>query len=207
MTLFNTIARTIIVLFAIGLIFISVSVEKYMSEPSFEAAENPVERLFGITRAEEFIQEDEEIFMRQSFAYLAGDNQTADNGGQIVRPINDTFNRLVVAKNLARQRNFDKALDILSNVESGDALSYDVRLLQAQINSAAGNYHRAEQIFRNLRAEFPHQPDLMVAYAHLYLDRGQLADAETLFSKTLFEYPGFSAAQAGLTKVRQARQQ
>ncbi len=207
MTQFNIFARSIIVLFAIALIFISVNFEEYVAETSIEAVENPVERLFEITQADQHFQDNEEIFQRKTYAYLAGNYQETGNSKQGFRPINDTANRLVVAKNLARQKKYDKALTILDEVEFGDAFSYDVRILQAQINSSAGQYDLADQIFSNLREEFPHDPDLMVAYGHLFLDRGLLSNAESLFSKTLVEYPGYSGAQDGLAQVRQARRQ
>ena len=202
---FNTIAWSVIVLFAIALIFISVNVERYVSEPSLENAENPIERLFEIRRADNSLEDDQEIFQRKTYAYLASDGQL-ENFEQSVRPVNDTANRLIVAKKLAKQKNYDKALSLLNNVKSSDTQSYDVRIMRAWISSSIGHYEDAEQIFRNLRAEFPHDPDLMVAYGHHFLNRGQLIEAENLFSQTLVEYPGYSDARAGLIQVRQARQ-
>lgn len=207
MTLFNIILRSLIVLSAVAIIFISVSYEKYNAETLVISVENPVERLFGVTEAKEAAGEtNAEIFKRSTLAYLATDEQKTP-GKVVLRPLNDTANRLIVAKHLSKQGKHDKALRILENAYPSDLSSFDVRFLQAQIYSKAKDFKTAEDIFRQLRAEFPHDPDLMVARAHLYLDQGQLSKAESLFSKTLVGYPGYEDAKAGLTLVRQARRQ
>ncbi len=146
-----------------------------------------------------------EILSRPLYAYLADESQ-GTLPATYTRPANDTANRISVARNLAEQKQFEKALIILGNVSEGDAPSYDVRFLRARILSWSGQHDAADYIFKGLRAEYPHDPDVMVSHGYLKYYQGQLRDAEYLFSQVLISYPGYSDARNGLNRVRKARQ-
>jgi len=150
-------------------------------------------------------QETPEILSRPVYAYLA--EERPGLASPAIRPVNDTVNRLSVARTLADQKQFEKALTILGNVKQADAPSYDVRFLQARIMSWAGSHANADDLFLRLRSEFPHDPDVMVSYGYSQFYQGQFQKAEYLFSQVLIGYPGFADARSGLNKVRKARQQ
>jgi len=205
MSVFNIFWRSGIVLFVIALIIIPVRYGNSVLDYVPGMSGNSVETVYEvITPSDAEFKDGGEIFKRSSYSYLA--EETLDlrpiSGN---RPVDDTVNRLVVAKNLAGEELYGRALVILANVTPEDEPSYDVRMLRAEILTRSGEFARANQIYENLRREYPYNPDVMVSHGNMFIAEGRLQTAESLFSRVLVEYPGFESARAGLSKVRQSR--
>ncbi len=196
MSLLTIVVRSFLVLVVLALMVLPIRFEMDKADVA-EAAEN------GET-LEIAEPQTPEILSRPVYAYLADESQGILSASY--RPANDTANRLSVARTLAEQKQFEKALIILGNVKEEDAPSYDVRFLRARILSWGGQHDAADYIFRGLRAEFPHDPDVMVSHGYLKYYQGQHRDAEYLFSQVLISYPGYVDARNGLNRVRKARQ-
>jgi len=144
------------------------------------------------------------IFEIPHFAYLADENSLRQ-ANYANRPIKDTENRVIVAKDLAEQKQFRKALAILSNVQISDQSNYDVKFLRARILSWDGQYYSAEQEFQALRRQYPQDADIMVAYGYLQYYQNRLANAESLFQQVLRKYPDYEDARRGLVAAQNAR--
>lgn len=211
MSMFSIFLRSTIVLAILAIIIVPMKFEKHFAEPVAEISEKPVENLFGVSMANEEAVQDKEaaankIFSRRSYAYLADETQNADQT-PTYRPNNDTANRLAVAHVLSNQGQLNKALIILENVKTEDVPSYDVRLMRAKIMSRSDQFQSAENIFNALYAEFPHDPDILVAYGFSKYAQGDMSSAEAMFSKVLANYPGYADAKEGISRVRKAKRQ
>jgi len=143
------------------------------------------------------------LLNQPSFSYLADDSRQIERA----RPDNDTENRLLVANDLAKQKQFDRALIILGNIKSEDLSRYDVRFLKARIQSWSGHHAQADHGFQTLRMEFPQDPDIMVSHGFLKYYQGQYRQAETLFQTVLAKHPGYTDARNGLARTRRAMAQ
>jgi len=197
MSLLTIFVRSFLVLVVLVLMILPIRFE--LSKAEMAEAAN------GEDLAGPAVIETPEILSRPLYAYLADEHQGVIPT-TFQRPYNDTANRLAVARNLADQKQFDKALILLGNVQEDDVPSYDVRFLKARILSWSGQHDASEYVFRGLRAEYPHDPDVMVSYGYLKYYQGQHRDAEYLFSQVLIGYPGYSDAREGLNRVRKSRQ-
>ncbi len=206
MSLLTIFLRSLLVLFVLALLFIPIRIN--LSDPAPAEASIPetntieTHTTLPIEATGELTPE---IFERPVFAYLKAERQDFIPASTN-RPVDDTANRLIVAKDLAEQKQFERALIILGNVKPEDAGSYDVRFLRARIMSWAGQHDGAEYIFSGLWQEFPQDADIMVSYGYLKYYKGEHRTAEALFSQVLARYPGYTDAQDGLRRVRLAMQ-
>lgn len=109
------------------------------------------------------------------------------------------------ALELAGQKNFDKALSVLSQQSSDIASGYDHRFLKARILSWAGQYGAARVELDSLMAAYPDNPDLQLALGNLEYYQGRLGAAETQYSRVLSKFPNYQDARNGLENVRKAK--
>lgn len=109
------------------------------------------------------------------------------------------------ALELAGQKNFDKALSVLSQQSSDIASGYDHRFLKARILSWAGQYGAARAELDSLMAAYPDNPDLQLALGNLEYYQGRLGAAETQYSRVLSKFPNYQDARNGLETVRKAK--
>lgn len=109
------------------------------------------------------------------------------------------------ALDLAGQKNFDKALSVLSQQSSDIARGYDHRFLKARILSWAGQYGAARAELDSLMAAYPDNADLQLALGNLEYYQGRLGAAETQYSRVLSKFPDYQDARNGLENVRKAR--
>lgn len=109
------------------------------------------------------------------------------------------------ALELAGQKNFDKALSVLSQQSSDIASGYDHRFLKARILSWAGQYGAARAELDSLMAAYPDNADLQLALGNLEYYQGRLDAAETQYSRVLNKFPNYQDARNGLENVRKAR--
>lgn len=110
------------------------------------------------------------------------------------------------ALNLASQKNFTQALDLLSQQSQFEQSQYEHKFLRARILSWAGRYSEAHQELGFLLASNPENPDVRVALGNLHYYQGNLDAAQTEFENVLADYPDYTDAQTGLSNLEKARQ-
>jgi len=119
-------------------------------------------------------------------------------------PSKDLTDQLSIAKYLAAEKQFDEALELLSELPTDSQDHYEVVFLRARILSWAGRHLAAEQKFHRLMAKYPTDTDLMVSYGYLQYYQGKLAAAEKAFIGVLDINPDYTDAKDGLAKARKA---
>lgn len=112
-----------------------------------------------------------------------------------------TEERIIKAKQLASTQNFEEALRMLETKPSSDQEKYVLNYLRAQILSWAGNHHKAEQAFIELRRQYPQDADIAVSLGYLHLYQNNYEDAARLFSQVLARFPDYQDAQHGLKRA------
>ncbi len=207
MSSLSIILRSLLVFVGLAILFVPLTFLNTSSMPTSEAEntaaleETQIAALSGLNITDD-ISDSNAIFQREMYAYLADESALA-GAGYSSRPKNDTANRLVVANDLAKQKQFDKALIILQNAEKAAQNTYDVQFLRARILSWAAYHNEAEQIFKGLLQEYPSDTDVVVAYAYLKFYRQQLYEAENLFTQVVAKHPNYLEAQTGLDRTRE----
>jgi len=109
-----------------------------------------------------------------------------------------------LASDLAKQRKFEEALATLEKVQSSERNNHGVKFLEARILSWHGKYDRAEQEFETLRAQYPHDMDVLVSYGYLHFYQRNYVEAEALFVEVLGNNPDYHDARHGLERSRTA---
>jgi len=109
------------------------------------------------------------------------------------------------ALDLAGQKQFDKALSVLSQQNAQLASGYDHRFLKARILSWAGQYGAARAELDSLMAAHPDDADLQLALGNLEYYQGRLKQAEVQYSRVLSRFPDYQDARNGLENVRRAK--
>lgn len=106
---------------------------------------------------------------------------------------------------LAGQQDFDQALLLLSEQDSGLKNSYDHRFAKARILSWDKQYGRAEAELSALIAEHPEDADLQLVMGNLKYYQSDLTAAQGYYQGVLDKFPNYTDASTGLENVRKAR--
>ncbi len=109
------------------------------------------------------------------------------------------------ALELAEQKQFEKALTVLSGQDEKLASGYNHRFLKARILSWAGQYSAARTELNSLMAAYPDNADLQLAMGNLEYYQGRFKSAEAQYSRVLSQYPNYEDARTGLDNVRKAK--
>lgn len=109
------------------------------------------------------------------------------------------------ALELAGQKQFTQALDVLSRQDASLSSGYEHRFLKARILSWAGQYGAARAELDSLMREHPENPDLQLVLGNLEYYQGRLHEAEIQYERVLRKFPDYQDARNGLENVRKAR--
>lgn len=115
-------------------------------------------------------------------------------------------NEVSTALDLAKNKQFDQALRMLSFVPPAKQNTYEFRFAQARILSWSGRYQSAAHTYRGLLSEYPNNPDVLVSAGYLELFHGNLNIAEQHFGKVVRSHPDYVDAHRGLQRTYQAKQ-
>ncbi|WP_026942871.1 tetratricopeptide repeat protein [Hellea balneolensis] len=126
--------------------------------------------------------------------------------GQYQSPTNSDKDVVASALELAKTRHYAAALSRLESADPAIKTQYEFRFTKARILTWAKLYDHAEREFKVLAYLYPDNADIRVSYGYLELFRGNLDQAEWHFDGVLKLYPTYKDAQAGLVRVRAARQ-
>ncbi len=109
------------------------------------------------------------------------------------------------ALKLAKQKQFDAALNVLAEQAASLKNGYDHRFLKSRILSWAGQYSAVREELNSLMAAYPDNPDLQLMLGNLEYYQGRLSAAEAQYEQVLAKYPNYQDARNGLENVRRAK--
>ena len=109
------------------------------------------------------------------------------------------------ALELANQKQFSQALQVLSQEDIALQSGYDHRFLKARLLAWDGQYVRAERELDALMSAYPDNPDLQLMRGNVAYYQGDLDTAEANYQTVLDRFPEYMDARDGLYNVSQAR--
>jgi len=109
------------------------------------------------------------------------------------------------ALELANQKNYTQALNLLSRQNATVQAGYEHRFLKGRILSWAGQYEAAQVELDSLIKEYPGNPDVQLVLGNLAFYQSDYAVAEQNYQAIINEYPNYHDARDGLENVRKAR--
>ena len=103
-------------------------------------------------------------------------------------------------------KDFDHALNLISQKPLSEQNTFDQRFLKARILSWKGDNNRARDALNALMSDFPDNDDVTFASGNLEYYQGNLVNAEIIFSDILKRDPNYTDVATALGNVRKAKE-
>jgi tetratricopeptide (TPR) repeat protein len=100
------------------------------------------------------------------------------------------------------EKQYDESLAFLDNIFSRDPISFEGRLLEAQVHLANGDVKNALDGLERLSAAYPNSPLLKYELGRAYLRNNNLAQAATALSQAVLLNPDYAEAVLVLGEVK-----
>ena len=113
--------------------------------------------------------------------------------------------RLAQVMGIAEDGRFETALFVMEHFPETEKSSYEYAFTRARILSWSGDYAAADNLYRELRSEYPDDQDILVGSGFLEFYQGNLEQSEYYFQKVVDINPLYTDAFNALQRVQKMR--